>query len=168
MMGVQHTLAAGRREPTRLALRAGLILGVGVVGTLDQVVLHEMLQWHTFYVHTTQYWRLFIDGIFHVVTASLLCLGAALLWEWRHRLSVVRDARALAAGILFGMGGFQLFDGIVDHKVLQLHPVREGVDSLLPYDAAFLAVAVALLLVGWLIWRGIRGRDAGLPGVGGT
>lgn len=159
MMGAQHALAAGRSGPRRLALRAGIILGVGAIGTVDQVVLHEWLQWHNFYVHTTEFWRLFIDGIFHMVTAGLLCLGAALLWEWRHRLGVVRSARAIGAGVLFGMGGFQLFDGIVNHKILQLHPVREGVDNILPYDVAFNGLALLLLLGGWLLWRGAQAQE---------
>lgn len=28
---------------------------------------------------------------------------------------------------IIGTGAFNLFDGIVNHKILQLHPVREGV-----------------------------------------
>jgi len=28
------------------------------------------------------------------------------------------------AGFFYGLGGFQLFDGIIDHKVLRLHQVR--------------------------------------------
>jgi uncharacterized membrane protein len=30
---------------------------------------------------------------------------------------------------LLGLGAFQVFDGIVDHKLLQLHQVRYGVDT---------------------------------------
>jgi uncharacterized membrane protein len=130
----------------------GLLLGIGLVGTLDQVILHELLQWHNFYVHTTTYWRLFIDGVFHAVTASLLLLGALRLW-WDRGLLTAGRWPSLLAGILFGMGGFNLYDGIVQHKILQLHPVREAVADQLPYDLAFNGVAVALLLAGFLVWR---------------
>jgi uncharacterized membrane protein len=54
------------------------------------------------------------------------------------------------------MGGFNLFDAIVDHKILRLHPVRENVANILPYDLAFGSIAVALLVVGALLWRGVR------------
>ncbi len=147
----------------------GVILGVGVIGTLDQVVLHEMLQWHHFYVHTTLDWRLFIDGIFHAVTAGLLLLGALLLWLRRHRISRAgATGRARGVGILRGMGGFNLYDGTVQHKLLQLHPVREGVDNIWPYDLAFNGVAVLLLVAGWLLWRGVgEGRTARRPPAGG-
>ena len=151
------------RRATRSLLWTGVVLGMGVVGTLDEVVLHQLLQWHNFYVHTTEYWRIFSDGIFHVVASGLLFLGAMRLWGQRRLISSSGDGRALAAGILIGMGGFNLYDGTIQHKVLQLHPVREGVENQLPYDLAFNAVAVALLVAGWLLWRGVRSREAGPP-----
>src|SRR3954454_16085172 len=99
----------------RKLLRIGLVLGIGVVGTLDEVLLHQLLQWHNFYVHTTQFWRIVSDGLFHLFSGTLLCLGAMLLWQQRHRLNAAGGGRALAAGILLGMGGFDLYDGTVQH-----------------------------------------------------
>jgi uncharacterized membrane protein len=145
-----------RARAARSLLWTGVLLGVGVVGTLDQVLLHELLQWHTLYVHTDRFWRTFIDGLFHLATAGLLLFGAMRLWR-RQELRAARWAgRTLAAGVLLGMGGFNLYDGTVDHKILQLHPVREGVADQLPYDLAFIAVAVLLLVAGWLVWRSTR------------
>ena len=137
----------------RALLRTGAVLGIGVVGTLDEVLFHQLLQWHNFYVHTTQFWRVFSDGVFHFLSGSALFLGAVLLWGQRRLIGSAGSGRALAAGILFGMGGFNLYDGTIQHKILQLHPVREQVDNILPYDLAFNAAAVALLAVGWYIWR---------------
>lgn len=51
------------------------------------------------------------------------------------------------------MGGFNLYDGIIQHKILQLHPVREGVVSLFWYDVTWNGMALGLLLGGWLWWR---------------
>ena len=151
------------RQATRSLLQTGLILGVGVVGTLDEVVLHQLLQWHNFYVHTTQYWRTASDGLFHVVASALLFGGAMRLWTGRRLISASGDGRALTAGILLGMGGFNLYDGTIQHKLLQLHPVREGAVDILPYDVAFNAVAVVLLAAGWLVWRS-RGGAGGRRG----
>ena len=157
-MGVDEA-RSGHGDAVRALLVTGVFLGVGVVGSLDEIVLHQLLQWHTLYVHTTEYWRTFIDGLFHAATSTLLFLGAMRLWAHRRLLSDLPSSRPLVAGILFGMGGFNLYDGIVQHKILQLHPVREGVENLLPYDLAFNGVAVALLILGWLASRGI-GTDA--------
>ncbi len=138
------------------------MLGVGVVGSLDGAVLHAMLQWHNFYVHTTLEWRLFIDGVFHLVTAGVIFAGALALWRQRRLFSGARaDPLALAAGVWLGMGAFNLYDGIIQHKVLRLHPVREGVDNILPYDATFIAVAMLFLLTGWLLWRRVAAREPG-------
>jgi len=135
-------------------LRTGIVLGIGVVGTLDQVVLHEWLQWHTLYVHTTPFWRTAIDGVFHLFTAALLFGGGLRLWSRRDH--VRGEGRALAAGILLGMGGFNLYDGTIQHKLLQLHPVREGIENQLPYDIAFIAIAILLLAAGLLLARAHR------------
>lgn len=68
------------------------------------------------------------------------------------------SGRVLAAGFLVGLGGFNLYDGTVQHKLLRLHPVREGVADQLPYDLAWNAVSLALLVLGWLLWRATRGN----------
>ncbi len=148
-------------EANRTLLRIGVLLGVGAAGTLDAVLLHQLLQWHTLYVHTTLYWRTFIDGVFHLVTAGLLFAGALMLF--RHRELLARSsvrAQALGAGLFLGMGGFNLFDGVVNHKLLRLHPVREGVENLLPYDAAFIGVALVVFGVGWVLRARVRRETA--------
>ena len=51
------------------------------------------------------------------------------------------------AGLFVGLGVFQLWDGLVNHKVLRLHQVRYDVD-LLPYDLLWNGAAALLLAVG--------------------
>jgi uncharacterized membrane protein len=144
------------RAATRSLLWTGVLLGVGLIGTLDEVVLHQLLQWHNFYVHTTEFWRTVSDGLFHLFSSALLFAGAMRLWTQRRLLASVGQARPLAAGIFLGMGGFNLYDGTIQHKVLQLHPVREGVENQLPLDLAFNGMALGLLAVGWILWRSVR------------
>jgi uncharacterized membrane protein len=155
----RHTVQSRPADSLRSLLWSGVILGIGMIGSLDEILLHQLLQWHTFYVHTTAYWRIVSDGIFHLLSAALL-LGGGLWLAWqRPQLEDSRQVRALIAGVLLGMGGFNLYDGTIQHKILQLHPVREGVLNILPYDLAFNAVALALLLLGWWLWRGLGAGD---------
>ncbi len=140
----------------RRILWTGVLLGVGVVGTLDEVVFHQLLQWHFFYVHTDDFWRIFSDGMFHIFTSAALVLGALRLWRGRGGERTRAASLVFGAGLLFGGGGFNLFDGTVNHKILRIHPVRLGVENPLPYDLAWNGVSVALLVVGWWLWRRSR------------
>ena len=142
----------------------GVALGIGLMGALDEIVFHQLLQWHHFYDATTEYWRIVSDGAFHVFTATMLFLGAMRLWAQRRRASTVPSGKPLWSGFLMGLGGFQLFDGIVDHKILQLHQVREGVETLWPYDLAWNIPAALILLAGWLLWQGLDAGDTVAPG----
>ena len=141
-------------EAARAALWTGIIIGIGAVGALDEIVFHQLLQWHHFYVHTDEFWRIASDGFFHLFTATLFFIGAIRLWSQRRRISRVVSSRPFWGGILLGGGGFQLFDGTVNHKVLRLHQVREGVENLLLYDIGWILSALLLLIVGWVVLRG--------------
>jgi uncharacterized membrane protein len=69
----------------------------------------------------------------------------------RWRLGGVR--RQGVAGILLGAGGFNLYDGVVQHKLLGLHQVRAGAPDNPPSDVAFIGVAATVLLAGLLLLR---------------
>jgi uncharacterized membrane protein len=144
----------------RAAIWTGAILGIGLMGAVDSIIFHQMLQWHNFYSDTTEFWQIFSDGLLQGFTAGMLFFGAIRLWYQRQRMSTVLSTRPLWTGLLIGAGSFQLFDGTINHKILRLHQVREGVESNLPYDIAWNAFAIALLLLGWVLLRGIRRDDA--------
>ncbi|GAB4210349.1 MAG: hypothetical protein OHK0022_43170 [Roseiflexaceae bacterium] len=156
MNTIQQADAQTRREARRKLLRIGIALGIGLAGTLDEVIFHQLLQWHNFYVQTTEFWRIFSDGLFHLFSSAMLGLAAALLWSDRRLLATLDDGQALVGGLLCGMGGFNLYDGTIQHKLLRLHPVREGVPNQLPYDLVWNGAALVLLVLGVLNWRAAR------------
>src|SRR5690606_32790342 len=98
------------------------------------------------------------DGILHAGELIAFIVGFYLLMDLRREQLLNRDFAW--AGFFLGLGGFQLFDGIVDHKLLRLHQIRYGVDSILPYDLAWNASALLLLAVGFALWRRARRRSA--------
>jgi uncharacterized membrane protein len=132
----------------------GVLAGIGLAGTLDEVVLHQLLGWHHFYDRSTPTVGLVSDGLFHLFSTAVLVIGVILLVERRHA-SPDRPRLALA-GILLGAGGFNLYDGTIQHKLLGLHQVRAGAPNNLPYDLAFLSVAAAVALAGALLLRQVR------------
>ena len=146
-------LSSSRADRPSL-LWPGILVGIGLAGTLDEVVLHQLLAWHHFYDRSTPTAGLVSDGIFHLFSTAVLVIGLIQLVE--RRRTTADPPRVALAGILLGAGGFNLYDGIVQHKLLRLHQVREGVPNNLPYDLAFLALAAAAVLAGALLLRHAR------------
>jgi uncharacterized membrane protein len=132
----------------------GVLAGIGLAGTLDEVVLHQLLGWHHFYDRSTPTVGLVSDGLFHLFSTAVLVIGVILLVERRH--TSPDPPRLALAGILLGAGGFNLYDGTIQHKLLGLHQVRAGAPNNLPYDLAFLAIAATLALAGALLLRQVR------------
>lgn len=115
------------------------------MAALDEIVFHQILHWHHFYDRSTPGVGLLSDGLLHTAEICALAVGAVLYADLR-RLRALSPAHA-GAGFLLGLGAFQVFDGVVDHKLLRLHQIRYGVD-LTPYDWAWNTAGVLLLLLG--------------------
>jgi uncharacterized membrane protein len=143
------------RVDRRRSLGAGLMIGVGVMAAVDEIVFHQLLAWHHFYDRSTPELSLLSDGLLHAVELVVLVAGFFLLSEVRRRELA---PRAAWGGVLLGAGGFQMFDALVNHKVLRVHQVRYDVD-LLPYDAGWIASALVLLAAGAVLLRRRPERD---------
>jgi uncharacterized membrane protein len=145
---------------------AGVLLGVGLGGFVDGIVLHQILQWHHLltdhgryrhYPHATvadlednTRW----DGVFHAGTWLLVVVGLfVLVAAVSRRPALAPSPRDLTGLLLVGWGLFNLVEGIVDHHLLTLHHVRDDVAEPLPWDLAFLAAGAALVAVGLLVPR---------------
>ncbi|MCI3927821.1 DUF2243 domain-containing protein [Streptomyces sp. AN091965] len=121
------------------------LIGVAVMAAVDEIVFHQLLHWHHFYDRSALGIGLLSDGLLHTAELLALVAGFVLYADLRRR-------RALApahawAGFFLGLGAFQLFDGVIDHKLLRLHQIRYGHD-VTPYDWAWNTAGAALLLVG--------------------
>nr|WP_244970688.1 DUF2243 domain-containing protein [Gordonia jinghuaiqii] len=155
-------------RPTSLTL-PGIVLGVGLGGFVDGILLHQILQWHHMLTSTGQD-RLGLesypattvhgleintlwDGLFHTFTWLAVLLGLALLYG---RLSRAGErtwtGRVLWGWILTGWGLFNLVEGIIDHHILGIHHVRAGEHQTL-WDIGFLVLGLLLVIVGWLLQR---------------
>lgn len=144
----------------RLLRTPGLLLGIGLGGFLDGIVLHQILQWH----HMVSGWRspdtvpglrmnTLWDGLFHVVAWLFVLAGIGTLYA-----RVTRDHRqawtsgALWGWALAGWGLFNLVEGLVDHQILGVHHVHPGPHQLW-WDLGFLAFGAVLIAAGWAVQR---------------
>ena len=160
---------ASRTQPTRSTERAalqapGLLLGVGLGGFVDGIVLHQVLQWHHMLTSEGRYPATTVgglevntlwDGLFHASTWIFTALGLFLLARAVAH-GVAWSKRMLLGLILAGWGTFNLVEGVVDHHILGIHHVKADVPIL---DLAFLALG-ALLLVGGLALARKGERDS--------
>lgn len=151
---------SGRRRPL---IAAGLVLGVGLGGFVDGILFHQVLQWHhmvSSVVATTTLLGLEVntlwDGLFHVFAWTATLIGLVLLWRVGRRSDVPLLTRTFVGSLLLGAGAFNLVEGIVDHHLLGIHHVREGVPSQLAWDLGFLAAGAAFFLVGLALIRSER------------
>src|SRR5690348_14176677 len=147
------------RQPeamTARSLTAGVLIGIGVAGFLDETVFHQLLHWHHFYDRSTPAAGLVSDGFFHA--GSWICTVAGLFLYADLRRRGVRQARALWAGGLIGWGAFQVYDGLIQHKVFGLHQIRYHVD-VLPYDVVWNVAGAVAVVAGLVLLRAAR-REA--------
>ena len=148
------------------AVVTGVLLGIGIAGFIDESIFHQLLQWHNFYWATDARGRILSDGLFHISSTLMLLWGA---WRlWCDRVSwTSRHSRAIVGGILLGAGGFNAYDGIVQHVILHLHLVNEHVcptpmdpnNSILscradiPFEVGWIGVGVVVLVAGIVLAR---------------
>jgi uncharacterized membrane protein len=161
------------RSPRQRSLApAGIVLGLGLGGFVDGIVLHQIAQWHNM-LSSTDRWpattlegmqaNMRGDGLFHAATWILVALGVWLLWR-ALRGGALGSGRELVGWMLAGWGIFNLVEGVVDHAILGLHHVREGGNEL-PWDLGFLALGVVMIVGGWFLVRsGGRTLHQPLPG----
>jgi uncharacterized membrane protein len=139
----------------------GILLGLGIGGFFDGIMLHQILQWHHMVSNVDGYPVTTVagleantlgDGLFHAVTYLCTLAGLFLLWRALARSNGSGSTGVFVGLLLVGWGLFNLVEGIVDHHLLQVHHVRPGNDQL-AWDLAFLAWGATMLLGGWLLIR---------------
>jgi uncharacterized membrane protein len=155
------------RERRVLPLAPGVLLGIGLGGFVDGIVLHQILQWH--HMLTSAGYpadsvpnltlNTFFDGLFHAATWIATAIGLLVLHRALRRGALWSGLRLLG-GMAIGWGGFNLVEGIVDHHILGLHHVREAAANPLLWDLGFLAFGAVLVLVGVALSRRGAARTA--------
>jgi uncharacterized membrane protein len=139
----------------------GVLLGIGLGGFVDGIVLHQLLQWHHMLTGTGDHPGTTIagletntlwDGLFHVSTWIAAFVGVVLLTQAMR--AGYRPAAEQQFGLLLtGWGGFNLVEGIVDHHILTIHHVRDDIGAPLGWDLAFLALGALLVAAGVVLKR---------------
>ena len=143
-------------------ISAGILIGVGLGGFIDGIVLHQILQWHNMLSSVvppvdlvSMKYNMVWDGLFHALTWLMTAAGITRLWLAGRRADVPWSTSTFVGSMATGWGLFNFVEGVIDHHLLGVHHVHPGGGEL-AWDLAFLASGILLVGLGWMGIR--RGR----------
>jgi uncharacterized membrane protein len=149
-------------DPTvPVSRRAGVIIGVGLGGFVDGILLHQIVHWHNMgssvlppttmdALQRNMVW----DGLFHVVTWLFTLVGVYMLQSDARRGLGIPEPRAFTGQLIMGWGLFNLIEGLIDHHILNLHHVRDLPVHVPILDWLFLLIGgLGFIALGWLLAR---------------
>lgn len=147
-----RTRQSGRRVGPIVS--SGALIGAGMGGFVDGIVLHQILQWHNMLSNripptdlVSIKVNMVYDGLFHALTWTMTITGILLLWRAAGLPDVPRSWKALAGSLLLGWGLFNVVEGVIDHQLLGLHHVRPG-PGYLVWDIGFIALGALMIAIG--------------------
>ncbi|MFI7382876.1 DUF2243 domain-containing protein [Streptomyces sp. NPDC049813] len=176
MAGTDQTRTGAPPGSIRLP---GIVLGVGLGGFVDGILLHQLLQWHHMLTSTdsdrigVKYYpantvsglemNTVWDGVFHAVCWVAVIVGLGILYaRVTHHRRRVWASRVLWGWILVGWGLFNLVEGLLDHQIMGIHHVHGGPHRIW-WDMAFLLLGLLLVVGGHLLQRSGRPFDPDAP-----
>jgi uncharacterized membrane protein len=154
-MTAEALTTSSRRE--RAPRAPGLLLGLGLGGFLDGIVLHQILQWHHMLTSTAGHpmttlagleTNTLADGFFHLATWVFVAAAMLMTVTAWQRGELAPPWRSHFGMLLAGWGAFNVVEGLVDHQILGIHHVRDDLGAPLGWDLAFLALGMLLIVVG--------------------
>ena len=157
------------RDRASIPLAPGFVMGLGLGGLLDGVVLHQIFQWHHMLTGTGDQpadtvvgleANTLADGFFHLATWVLITAAMAMTVRAWQRGELAPPWRLHIGALLAGWGAFNVVEGLIDHQLLGVHHVRDDLGAPLGWDLAFIALGVALVAGGLALTRSVPARPA--------
>src|SRR5687767_9810072 len=89
---------------------AGILLGLGIGGFFDGILLHQLLQWHHMLTSAgfpadnldNLEFNVLWDGLFHASTYIFVTVGLAMLWRAASKEHVRWSGKMLIGSLLIG------------------------------------------------------------------
>ncbi len=145
----------------------GILLGLGLGGFIDGILLHQLFQWHHLLSSTDKHPvdtveglqnNTVADGLFHAVTWVCVLAGTLLMLHAWRRSAGPPSWRSHFGLLITGWGVFNLVEGTINHHVLGVHHVRDDLGGPLSWDVGFLGLGLVLTVAGLALYRHDRAR----------
>jgi uncharacterized membrane protein len=138
------------------------MLGIGLGGFVDGILLHQIMHWHNMgsavlfpstlaALEQNMVW----DGAFHLAVWTCTVIGVYWLLTDARRATPLPSLAQFSGLLILGWGLFNLSEGLIDHHLLGLHHVRDLPRHVPVYDWLFLLIGGAgfIVLGRWLYHR---------------
>jgi uncharacterized membrane protein len=150
-------------------ISSGILLGTGLGGFFDGILLHQILQWHNMLSSVrpptdlvAMKYNMLWDGLFHALTWLMTVAGLTRLWMAGQRADVPWSTRTLVGSAFLGWGLFNFVEGLIDHQLLSIHHVHPGAHQL-AWDLGFLASGLVMIAGGIIAIRTARRHGKSTP-----
>lgn len=137
---------------------AGYLLGFGLGGFFDGILLHQVLQWHHLLINVKGLVfedlkvQILADGLFHVLMYLIALAGLWLLWKARKEYAEPGADRLLLANAFIGFGVWHILDSVLSHWILGIHRIRVDAENVLFWDLLwFFVFGAAPLVIGMVL-----------------
>jgi uncharacterized membrane protein len=150
----------GEDEGLKPVVAAGVVLGIGLGGFVDGILLHQVFQLHSMLSGrvpldsmANMRTNMTADGLFHAAMLLVTVAGIFMLFNAARRADVAHPTRALIGAMIMGWGLFNVVEGTIDHQLLGLHHVVERL-GLSIWDWLFLVVSLGFVALGRRMTKG--------------
>jgi uncharacterized membrane protein len=140
-------------------ISSGILIGAGLGGFFDGILLHQILQWHNMLSGlyppvdlVSMKYNMVWDGLFHAFTWMMTAAGIVRLWRAGARADVPWSSATFGGSLLLGWGLFNAAEGTVNHQLLGIHHVHPGLHQM-QWDLGFIISGLVMIALGWLAIR---------------
>lgn len=133
-----------------------IILGIGIGGFMDGILLHQILQWHGMVSNRLatdtvvgKAVNMFWDGIFHVVALTAVIIGVISLVRLLKKKNINPSPKLVWGGLFAGWGLFNFVEGLIHHHIIGLHNVNEFALNQDIWNYGFLASGIMFMAIGF-------------------
>jgi uncharacterized membrane protein len=142
---------------TRPLISAGILLGIGLGGLLNGILMNQIFQLHSMFsarlpqdqiamVKESMVW----DGIIHLFSWMITGIAVLVLWNAMMQHDIMRSGRIVAGAFIAGWGIFNSAEGLINHHFLEVHHIVEKF-GLSIYDYIYIGAGIVFMLAGFLI-----------------